>query len=128
MERVEQHLMIGRRVRRVGWSCDTDEMASTYLDVCFPDIEEEESDPLIVLRLVEKDKLDCDGHKRAGEQVSSRSSAPERKQAGRRPGSWDVPHGATKADTVHSLNLSIDLRYLGGRGPARASQVQGGAR
>ena len=66
VERVEQHLMIGTRVRRVGRILDTDEMASTYLDVCFPDIEKEEADSLIVLGFMEEDELDYDRGRREG--------------------------------------------------------------
>ena len=35
----------------------------------------------------------------------------------------DAPQGATKAETVHSLNLSIDLRYLQERGSRAKRRV-----
>ena len=69
----------------------------THLDVQLPHLHQKRPDPLVVLRLVQQHEL----HIYPG--FSGRW--------GRARGTHLLP-GVTKADTVHSLNLSTALRYL----------------
>lgn len=73
----------------------------TRLDVILPRLLQEESDPFVVLELVEQDQLDACVYRLSGGEVFS--SGAKRDSA---------PPGVSQTETVHSWNLSIDLRYL----------------
>lgn len=78
-------------------SADAVDPSGTHLNIQLPHIEKERSDALVVPRFVQQDKLHV---------CTTRSALPQT------PHAHNVLPGVTNADTVHSLNLSTDLRYL----------------
>ena len=84
-------------------SPEREEGAGTYLDVRLPHFLKEEADAVVVLERVKEDDPDPCAR-------NERNSAS---------GVWwgsekahGLPPGVSQAETVHSWNLSIDLRYL----------------
>jgi hypothetical protein len=68
-----------------------------YLEVQFPDIVKERPNSVIVLRLVQQYEFHiCPENEHCYKELTRRNILP----------------GVMNADTVHSLNLSTDFRYL----------------
>lgn len=97
------------RVQNVSWAplCPSQAKNSvTHLHVGLPDFLKEQPDPFVVFELVQDDNLDAFGaHSTISHRISWAFIA-------RQAGSEYAPPGVNQADTVHSWNLSIDLRYL----------------
>lgn len=83
-------------------------MTKGYLNVGLPNINEEGLDTLVVLGLVQKNELHI-FRVVLGERISATTIAGSTDLDGRE--AYSLP-GVMKADTVHSLNLSTDFKYL----------------
>jgi hypothetical protein len=85
-----------------------------HLDVMFPNVHEEETDAFVVLDIVQDDQFHYMTNSAEGERSSATTIIYTSSTACRdMTVQVDLsPEGATKAETFHSLNLSIIFRYM----------------